>query len=243
MTQTPSSKPPTPRSQSGPGGGTPEGLRAQAEESVGQVVDQVQQTAGQVTDQAKQQATSQLETQKGRAVDTLVSAGQALRQTGQHLQEQQQGGVAGYVEQAAEQVERATNYLRSRDVPQLLDDTEDLARRQSGLFLIGALALGFVGGRFLMSSSQRQRRRQLALSTPTQTAGTYGRTSGSPYTPQPEYIPAGRDPAHRPPGPIGTTGSAGLSTTPSAATLGADSPGASSTSGVEPWRRPEPGNA
>jgi hypothetical protein len=108
-----------------------------------------------VTDQAKQQATSQVESQKERAVDTLVTVAQALRQTGQHLHQQDQAAVGGYVEQAAERVESLTNHLRTRDVPQLIAETQDFARRQPGLFLIGAAALGFVGARFLMSSGQR----------------------------------------------------------------------------------------
>jgi hypothetical protein len=159
MTQTPSSRPARAGASGAPAkpdGGAAQGVADQAQDAVGQVVDQAQQTASQVTGQAKQQATGQLESQKGRLVDSLVTVSQALRQTGQHLNEQQQGAVAGYVERAAEQVERTTNYLRARDVRALLDDTQQLARREPALFLAGALALGFVGARFLMSSGQRQ---------------------------------------------------------------------------------------
>src|SRR4051812_37783754 len=81
------------------------GIADRAQEQVGQVVGQAQGAAGQVAEQAKQQATSQLESQKERAVDSLVTVAKALRQTGQHLQEQQQTAVGGYVEQAAERVE------------------------------------------------------------------------------------------------------------------------------------------
>src|SRR4051794_17138875 len=97
-----------PSSYTGPGPTSAQagnGSAAEAQEKVGQLVEQAQGAAGQVTEQAKQQATSQLESQKGRAVDSLVSVAQALRQTGQRLQQEEQGGVAGYVEQAAERVE------------------------------------------------------------------------------------------------------------------------------------------
>jgi hypothetical protein len=130
-------------------------VAGQAQDAVSQVTQQAQATAGQVTDQAKQQATSQMESQKSRAVDSLVTVAQALRQTGQQLHEQDQGAVGGYVEQAAERIEGLTNYLRARDVPQLIRETQDFARRQPGLFLTGAVALGFIGARFLMSSGQR----------------------------------------------------------------------------------------
>ncbi|MBV9358589.1 MAG: hypothetical protein JO023_24015 [Chloroflexi bacterium] len=138
-------------------------------------MDQAQQTAGQVTGQATEQATSQLENQKGRLVDTLVTVSQALRQTGQQLNQQEQGTVAGYVERTAEQVDRTTNYLRSHEVRELLADTQDLARREPALFLAGALALGFVGARFLMSSGQR---RQQALPAAGGTSGSYGSYGG-----------------------------------------------------------------
>ena len=154
MTQTPP-RPPYPQSSTPATPQTTPGVVDQAQGKIGEVAGQAQEAAGQVADQAKQQATSQLETQKGRAVDSLVTVAQALRQTGQHLHEQQQDPVGGYVEQAAERVERVTNYLRTHDVPQLVAETQDFARRQPGLFLAGAVALGFIGARFLISSGHR----------------------------------------------------------------------------------------
>jgi hypothetical protein len=129
----------------------------QAQQKVGKVRDQAQETAGKVTEQAKLQAASQLESRKDRAIDSLVVLAQALRQTGQHLHEQEQGTIAGYVDRSAERVEELTNHLRRRDVSQLLADTEDLARRSPGVFLGAAAAIGFVGARFLMSSGRRAR--------------------------------------------------------------------------------------
>ncbi len=169
--------------------GSDAGIVEQAQDKIGQVVDQAQQSAGQVTEQVKQQATSQLESQKDRAVDSLITVAQALRQTGQHLHEQKQDSIAGYVEQAAERVENLTNHVRAREVPQLLDDTEDLARRKPGLFLGAALALGFFGGRFLMSSGERARsQRNYGLpgpasgsSNPTTQPGSAYASPGSPH--------------------------------------------------------------
>jgi len=136
-------------------GGSAQGVADQAKDTAGQVVDQAKDTAGQVADQAKHQATSQLESQKERTVDALVTVGQAIRQTSQHLHEQDQGAVGGYVEQAAERIETLTEYLRTRDVPALMADTQEFARRQPGLFLTSAVALGFIGARFLKSSGRR----------------------------------------------------------------------------------------
>lgn len=186
MSQTSS---PSPGAWDSPGataGGPTSGVVDQAQGTIGQVVDQAQSTAGQVTQQAKQQATSQLESQKGRAVDSLVTVAQALRQTGQHLHQQDQGAVGGYVEQAAERVETLTNYLRGRDVPQLIAETQDFARRQPGLFLTGAVVLGFIGARFLMSSGQRAASQQFASPSPaympsSRPAGAFGPSMGTAY--------------------------------------------------------------
>jgi hypothetical protein len=229
MTQTPSSRP----ARAGASGataksdsGASQGVADQAQDAVGQVVDQAQQTASQVTGQAKQQATSQVESQKTQLVDTLVTVSQALRQTGQHLTEQQQGTVARYVEQTAERVEGATNYLRARDARALLDDTQQLARREPALFLAGALALGFVGARFLMSSGQRQHEPSSRGQAP-YGYGPSGSRSAAPAGGQPMAYPvtgmAGStvSPA-RSPGAVATPGQPGHATPPP--TLGRPEP-------------------
>ena len=195
--------------------GTGQGVVEQAQTAVGQVVDQAQQTAGQVTGQAKQQATGQLESQKGRLVDSLVTVSQALRQTGQQLNEQQQGAVAGYVDRAAEQVERTTNYLRGRNVGEIVGDTQELARREPALFLAGAVALGFVGARFLMSSGQRG---QQALPTGGPSSGVYGAYGNRPdaLTGRQPYPYGQSGPAWSPaavPGHAEGTGSLGVAAT------------------------------
>jgi len=192
MSQEPSARPTSqamPRASSDALGDTAQGVTDQAKDTAGQVVDQAKDTAGQVADQAKQQATSRLESQKDRTVDTLVTVAQALRQTGQHLHEHEQTAVGGYVEQAAERVDALTHYLRTRDVPALLAETEDFARRKPGLFLSGAVALGFIGARFLKSSGQRATAQRFASS---------GYSSGFGYA-------APRPGGTRPPYPVDTT--------------------------------------
>ena len=186
MTQTPSSSPGAPGSPGAPAGAPTSSIVDQTQDALAQVVEQTQSAAGQVSQQAQQQATSQLESQKARAVDSLVTVAQALRQTGQHLHQQDQRAVGGYVEQAAERVETLTNYLRARDVPQLVAETQEFARRQPGLFLSGAVALGFIGARFLMSSGQRAAGRQFASPNPAYTpsyaqAGALDTSGGTAY--------------------------------------------------------------
>ncbi len=230
---------PTSPGQSATGGDA--SIVEQTQEKLGQVVDQAQQSAGQVTQQVKEQATSQIESQKDRAVDSLVTVAQALRQTGQHLHEQKQNDIAGYVDQAAERVESLTNHVRARDIPQLLDDTEDMARSNPGLFLGAALTLGFLGARFLMSSGQRARAQrgyglpggaprpgsQYAPQPGSQyaprTGSQYAPQSGSPYAPRtgssaPQtsspYAPQTSSPYGRPAAPSGQPSTPGAQSSP-----------------------------
>jgi len=127
-------------------------MTGQVKETVGQVADQAQHAAGQVVDQARQQLSSRLVDQKDRAAEGLTSVAHALRQTSQQLREQDQQAVTGYIESAASQVERISNYLRHNDLGGLIDDVEHFARRQPALFLGGTFVLGLLGARFLKSS-------------------------------------------------------------------------------------------
>lgn len=128
-----------------------------------------------IVDKVKEQATAQLSSQKDRATQGLGSVASAVRQTTQSLREQQHETVAGYVEQAADQIERLSERLKNKDVTELLDDAQRLARRQPALFVGGAFALGLVGARFLKSSSSRDDYGY----RPGGSYDTYGSTSGA----------------------------------------------------------------
>jgi hypothetical protein len=222
----------------------------QAKEMAGQAVEQAQETVGKVVDQAKAQTTSRLADQKERAAGGLGTVAQALRQTGQGLRDQEQDVAGRYADGIAQQVERFADYLRAHDVAELLDDVEEVARRQPGLFLGGAVALGFLGSRFLMSSGRRAARRERALAG----APAAGGNAMLPYRPQPAAgvpVPAApaapaapgayRPDAGRPasaPGATAATGMAGTAGTAAgpgrmgtAGTAGAA--GAAGTAGAE----------
>ena len=149
-----------------------------------------------IVGRVKESATAQLATQKDKATDGLGSVAQAMRQTTQHLRTQQHDTVARYAEQAADQIERFSQRLRDKDVGELLDDAQQLARRQPALFIGGAFAIGLLGARFLKSSSNTRDWRSdtsgfnkpvgfdnpraftnpTSFNTPSPTANAYGNT-------------------------------------------------------------------
>jgi len=81
-------------------------------------------------------------TQKGGATESLSAVAQALRQTGQTLQEDDQAAVGQLADKAAAQVERVSGYLQERDMSQLVGEIEGYTRRSPALVLGGAFVLG-----------------------------------------------------------------------------------------------------
>lgn len=144
-------------------GGTPGTTNAGAAPSgdmVNQAKETAQQFAGQVKDQVGQRAGSMFDQSKSRAADTLGGVAQTLRHSTQQLQDQQLGSATHYVEQAADQIDRLSQYLRTADMHDMTERAESLARRQPALFLGGLFALGLAGARFLKSSRRNESQSQ-----------------------------------------------------------------------------------
>jgi len=91
---------------------------------------------------------------KGQVSESLGSVARAFRHTGEQLRGQNYSSVAGYADQAAEGIERIAGYLRDKNVDELLDEAQDLARRQPMLLLAGAFAVGFIMARVVKGSRQ-----------------------------------------------------------------------------------------
>jgi ElaB/YqjD/DUF883 family membrane-anchored ribosome-binding protein len=131
----------------------------QVQEVTGQVQEaagQVQETAGQLVNQVREQATTQLTSQKDRAAQGLKVVSQALRLTSEQVRMQDQAMVAQYLDGAADRVERVSDQIRTQDLGQLFQATEQFARRRPELFVGAALATGFLASRFLRSSPQQE---------------------------------------------------------------------------------------
>jgi hypothetical protein len=113
-------------------------------------------TGSGIVNSVKERATAQLSTQKGRAAEGLDVIAQAVRQTTQQLRNDQHDTIAQYADRAAEQLERFSSSVRDKDLNALLQDAQQLARRQPGLFIGGSFVLGLLAARFLKSSRQQE---------------------------------------------------------------------------------------
>jgi len=111
-----------------------------------------------IIDEVRERAAAQLSSQKDRATDSLGSVIHAVRQTTGQLRSDKHDTIAGYIDQAADQIDRWSQRLREKDVNDIVRDVQQLARRQPAAFIGSAFALGLVGARFIKSSAERRER-------------------------------------------------------------------------------------
>jgi hypothetical protein len=120
--------------------------------SLGQTRAEGDQQASGILNQVREKAATQLNEQKTRATDSLGNVAQAVRQSTQHLREQQYDTVAQFVERAADQIERFSNHLRERDLNDLVDEAQRFARQQPAVFIGSSFAAGMLAARFIKAS-------------------------------------------------------------------------------------------
>jgi vacuolar-type H+-ATPase subunit H len=121
-----------------------------ADSAIGQAKDRAEDLMETAQHRAKNVAESKLSAGKEQAVDRLSGVAQGLRSSSDQFGNQET--IQRLVSQAADRVGDFANHLRNRDVPELIDEVEDFARRQPAAFLGGAFAMGLLGARFLKSS-------------------------------------------------------------------------------------------
>jgi len=106
---------------------------------------------------ARDSAMSLLDAQRSRVADQIGALGDALRQSTESLESTGVGSLAQYANQAADQISGFADTMRDRSWNELAGDIESFARRYPLTFMASAMGLGFIAGRFLLSSSERVR--------------------------------------------------------------------------------------
>ena len=136
---------------------------------------------GQMLDDVRQQASARVSDQKQRAASGMESVAQAVSQLGEQLR-QQNPSIASFADTTASQLRQFSTQLEQRDIGELVDEVERLARRNPALFIGGAFALGLLGARFLKSNSSEANSTGYYSSRDYMgTRGGYDSTAGSPY--------------------------------------------------------------
>jgi hypothetical protein len=104
---------------------------------------------------ARDSAVSLIDAQRGRAADQVVAIGDALRRSVESFESTGASSLVQYANQAADQLSGFADTVRDRSWGELATDVESFARRYPLTFMASAMGIGFVAGRFLLSSADR----------------------------------------------------------------------------------------
>jgi ElaB/YqjD/DUF883 family membrane-anchored ribosome-binding protein len=107
-------------------------------------------------DAARMAAESLLREQKQQVADRVSGVAEALHGAAGSLDQSQNRVIARNIGQAGDHVKNLARNLQERRWNELIANTEDFARRQPTWFVLGAVATGFLVGRFLSTVMSEQ---------------------------------------------------------------------------------------
>jgi len=128
-----------------------------AKDKASQVLGVAKDKAGEVFGQATDKVKEQLSGQKDKAATGLESLTTALRDSSQCFQGSETPlplPIGDYANSFAGQIDKLTNYLRERDVDEIVGEFGAYARRNPTLVVGGSFLLGLALARFLKSGSK-----------------------------------------------------------------------------------------
>lgn len=134
----------------------PQGTTEQVKEEARHLADQAKEQTRNVAGQAKEQVNQVVSQRKEETAQRLGSFAHALHEAANKLDDEDAGGLGRYAHQAADQVDRLSNYLRNQDVSAFMRDTETFARRHPDVFLGTTFLAGLLVARFFKASNDRR---------------------------------------------------------------------------------------
>ena len=137
-------------------------------------------SASNVLSEAKQTAASLADKQRANVAEQIGSASNAIHRSAQNL-EGEDPNIGWLTHRVADRLNGVADYIRGRDLMQLKDDAENMARRHPALFLGGLFVAGLVIGN-LAKATQRS-------SSLNDNGESYPRAEDVPTADQPELDP------------------------------------------------------
>jgi hypothetical protein len=104
-------------------------------------------------DAAQSAAGSLVEEQKRQIADRVSGIAEALEGAAYSLDQSKNHAVGRYVHEAGQQIRSFSRTLQEGRWNELIADIDDFARRQPTWFVLGAVAAGFLVGRFLWTAT------------------------------------------------------------------------------------------
>ncbi len=102
-----------------------------------------------LADAAMSAALSAVSQHKEGHAQQVGALAEAARAAARSLERSQSPMAARYADRTADQIDEFSRSLRESSWVDLLGDVEAIARRHPGVFVVGAVAAGFLAGRFL----------------------------------------------------------------------------------------------
>jgi len=130
-------------------------MAEQAKEQVKDLANQARDQTVELAHQATDQVSQLVDQQKQQTAERLGGLAGALHEAARQLEQKDAEGFGRYAHRAAEQVDRASRYLKEKDLQSFVRDAEGFARRHPDLFLGGTLIASVLLARFLKSSADR----------------------------------------------------------------------------------------
>ena len=123
--------------------------------ATGGVIDKVKSEASGVVENVKRQGQEQFEARKHTAADQTEKLASVVDRVAEEFKDQDQQSLADYAGQLAGSMKSFAENMREKSLDELLRDTQQLARNNPTLFLMGSVAVGIALSRFLKASGER----------------------------------------------------------------------------------------
>ena len=188
----------TPRSDQPPAASgaladTKDKFAASARDAAAKVKSAVTDTAT----KAKEQAAHLASEKKDAASARLGGYGSALHDSARSLEEKDPN-IAWFTHRAADKLQRAADYMRTRDFHGLRDDCEGIARRHPAVFFGGMFVAGLLLGNVVKASRRKLEDADDRFDGPRDTQGSWSdEIIPGELLPSPEFSTEERDAARR----------------------------------------------
>jgi hypothetical protein len=121
----------------------------------GGAINKMKSEAAGVAQDVKRQGHEQFEARKQTAADQTEKLAGVVDRVSEELRGQDQESLADYAGQLAGSMKNFAESLRQRSLDEFVKDTQQLARSNPTLFLMGSVAVGIALSRFLKASAER----------------------------------------------------------------------------------------
>jgi len=129
-------------------------VKEKLQSAVEEIRQKTKETGRQVVDETGIKARRLFAEQRNALAGQIEGFAKAFRDTGGNLEEHDFKIAARYSTEVAGEVDRLAEFIREKDMSEIIDSVEDLGRRQPAIFYGGMFAAGLLLARFLKSSAQ-----------------------------------------------------------------------------------------